>query len=735
MKKLLFTICLFFVSTFCFSQNDRIIGLIDKKLVEVNPYVPSLQTIVEYEFPNGSDGTDMAYSTTTCLFYTILDATDNPKLISFDFFGNVELVGTLTLPGGTVYTCESIAYDQVNDKMYISGSLNGVDFFSESLMTVDIENAQCEFATSLIFENGNREDMDNMVIHNEILYFNDGLSLNNPDMTDYYSFSVNNLDNTTPLFHYHRETYDGTSDVAYFNDKLYMPNLDFDLLVQDPLNPPNENLGTTHTSNDYNGARIRGFEYIEDLTLYNYNDDIGLDTILCGGGEIEINLEATELSILWNTNETGPMVTAREEGVYFAEIYLNECLIAITDTVSLSFSEGAEETLELLFCEGNPISINNITYDVAGEYTQDMTTSDGLCDSTLFINLVAEDPNFIDEYIELCEGETYIIGDSTYTEPGSYFTVFPSVFDCDSIIYTQLTVSMNSEELIELFECMNGMVEVNGIVYDQSGMYEQAFTNARGCDSTLYISVDISSTVVLNESYTLCENGILSIYDLEITEPGNYDITLSNNDICDTIVNVSVNEISVAQEFISFTLCDSETIEINNTNYTEAGSFEQSLISSDGCDSLLLIDILSLASSFSEIEKTPCPGTDIEINGILYDSPGNYTQTLINSDGCDSLLNITVTTSDIYIPNIFSPDISGNDTFKPLILCETPYYEFSVFDRWGNLVFWTNQPEASWDGNFENSGFCEQGIYTYMVKFGETEENPGVLAGDVMLLR
>jgi gliding motility-associated-like protein len=56
---------------------------------------------------------------------------------------------------------------------------------------------------------------------------------------------------------------------------------------------------------------------------------------------------------------------------------------------------------------------------------------------------------------------------------------------------------------------------------------------------------------------------------------------------------------------------------------------------------------------------------------------------------------------NVYMPNAFSPNNDGiNDLFGPGISSNYPInqYEFLIYDRWGNLLFESTNPSATWDG-------------------------------------
>ena len=59
----------------------------------------------------------------------------------------------------------------------------------------------------------------------------------------------------------------------------------------------------------------------------------------------------------------------------------------------------------------------------------------------------------------------------------------------------------------------------------------------------------------------------------------------------------------------------------------------------------------------------------------------------------------------LYIPNAFSPNGDGvNDYFQPYGQNLDPNnYELSIYDRWGQLVFYTKDMNSRWDGRVNGS--------------------------------
>ncbi len=93
---------------------------------------------------------------------------------------------------------------------------------------------------------------------------------------------------------------------------------------------------------------------------------------------------------------------------------------------------------------------------------------------------------------------------------------------------------------------------------------------------------------------------------------------------------------------ISQQLCQGDSIFFNDKWIKESGINQQNLTSSNGCDSILTLDILVLDSIKTNLQLSICQGDTIEINQIKYSTQGLFIQNLTSSSGCDSTLYIRV---------------------------------------------------------------------------------------------
>jgi len=90
------------------------------------------------------------------------------------------------------------------------------------------------------------------------------------------------------------------------------------------------------------------------------------------------------------------------------------------------------------------------------------------------------------------------------------------------------------------------------------------------------------------------------------------------------------------------------------------------------------------------------------------------------------------------LPTAFTPNNDNkDDTYYPLIVpgCNITGYSFSIFNRWGQLVFFSQDPTGRWDGKFGGVP-ADLGTYMYYLKYNSGLNNTvHELKGDVTLIR
>ena len=150
---------------------------------------------------------------------------------------------------------------------------------------------------------------------------------------------------------------------------------------------------------------------------------------------------------------------------------------------------------------------------------------------------------------------------------------------------------------------------------------------------------------------------------------------------------------------------------------------------------------------FSEIGKIDAP----TIFSFLHQPPidrglaGCYAVTAIDSVGNESVFSniFCVDNCPIYnLPNTFTPNGDGfNDLFRPFPFCFIDRVEFQVFNRWGQLIFESNDPDLNWNGRNLQGQELAEGVYYYNCRVYEQRvtnnniTNSLQLSGYIELLR
>lgn len=115
---------------------------------------------------------------------------------------------------------------------------------------------------------------------------------------------------------------------------------------------------------------------------------------------------------------------------------------------------------------------------------------------------------------------------------------------------------------------------------------------------------------------------------------------------------------------------------------------------------------------------------------------GNYNVTLANAcqSASDDVFLRLVSCCDVFVPNVFSPNFDGrNDSFQSFSDCEFPSFDLKIFNRWGALIYQTNDQYAAWDGRFKGQD-AQEGVYVWMMQYNDGVEEQ-LRSGSVTLVK
>jgi gliding motility-associated-like protein len=149
---------------------------------------------------------------------------------------------------------------------------------------------------------------------------------------------------------------------------------------------------------------------------------------------------------------------------------------------------------------------------------------------------------------------------------------------------------------------------------------------------------------------------------------------------------------------------------------------------------------LSARSAGVDYEWSPVTGLDNPSSPtptVTISTDIQYLIKITPSDGCkivDTLLVKVGTEDKIFVPTAFTPNDNGiNDRLRPLSRLGSIQY-FRVYNRWGNLVFQTNEIGEGWDGRYK--GVLQPAdTYTWFLLGVKPNGEPVKQTGKTLLIR
>jgi len=520
-----------------------------------------------------------------------------------------------------------------------------------------------------------------------------------------------------------------------------------------------------HTGPACAGSNFGAQAGASGILVYNYQvpspgspPNLGPDTLICDGALLELAPDSTYSSYLWSTGATTPTITISTPGTYWLDVpsgcnFARDSIVVGIIPISLDLGP------DLAHCFGDssfiqaPLGFTSYTWSNSltntsfytqnpGWYQLEVTNMEGCtAQDSIEISILPADTSF--QTLSLCIGSTYSFYGQIISSAGNYLSTLSNQNGCDSLVF--LTVLMEADtSYVSVAICSDSILSFNGLSLNQSGQYEVHLNNQNGCDSMVVLDLTVFPIPVVTVADTfVCANTCVQIipsgaFNYFWSEPQNQDGSL--------------------------TVCPSLT-----SSYSVVG------VDQNGCQSIPVVATV-------QIDPIPVPNFYINPDQVEIDDPtiliynvtpgnlqhtwnmngstfvsnassfpfqlpfeeGTYSITLIsNTDiGCVDSLTLTASVMNniaVYIPNAFTPDGQEfNNTFYPVFTTGfIPLnYSFTIFNRWGEEIFSSQDPNAFWDGAMSDGTHCPDGTYNYMVSFQEkSKEEPQTILGFVHLIR
>jgi len=276
--------------------------------------------------------------------------------------------------------------------------------------------------------------------------------------------------------------------------------------------------------------------------------------------------------------------------------------------------------------------------------------------------------------VSICEGATYFAGGSYQTVSGKYDDTLLSVSGCDSIIRTNLLVL--PKPVVDL-----------------------------GQDRGLCIGQPITLTPGSFASY-LWQDGT-TLNDFVISDIGTYWVSVTDSYNCQA----------------------ADTLVIKNIFPLPAHFLPQK-------DSICQYEKLTLTTNDNYQDYLWSTGST---QPYIVAGPGKYILIVKDDNGCEGSDTINILQKNcrtgVYIPTAFTPNNDQlNDVFRAKVYGDIILFNLRVYNRFGELVFATNNAQQGWDGNVKGAA-ADGGVFVWLCSYQLPGNQPVTEKGAITLIR
>lgn len=262
-----------------------------------------------------------------------------------------------------------------------------------------------------------------------------------------------------------------------------------------------------------------------------------------------------------------------------------------------------------------------------------------------------------------------------------------------------------------------------------------------------------------------------------VSTEGEYSIKATTSEGCEATDTIKVKQFAVPVAGLDKNpnLCFGEvrTLDAGNFNSYEwntgesartiqvsgVGVYAVTVTDTHGCigsDTAAIKAIVPLPTGFLPADTTICSYRPIALmplkdyasylwnNGAITKSitvsqPGVYWLQVTDANTCigkDTIvLNLVNCVQGFFVPNAFTPNKDGrNDDFKPFLFGPVDQYEFTVYNRAGEVVFKSYEVNEGWNGNYKGVP-QDSGLFVWICKYRFSGEKGKAERGTVMLLK
>ncbi len=373
-------------------------------------------------------------------------------------------------------------------------------------------------------------------------------------------------------------------------------------------------------------------------------------------------------------------------------------------------------------CKGDTVFFGGFSITNAGFFQVNGFAVDG-CDSITSLTIEIVQPTYANLFGEICDGEEFTLGDFTTTESGTHEIILENIDGCDSIITLELTEGNNIEENISASICEGEFFHYGSFSTDQEGPHELFLENSLGCDTVVHISLDVNEIPEAYYLISICDGDEYTDYGLNISESSIQEIQVEATGECDSLITIDIEVSETIQVFQELHLCESDTIIFKDLEITEAGNFTTSVINQVGCDSIFSIMVTKGESTTALIERVLCHGEIFEFGDFSTSSSIEFDTSIVNDAGCDSIISFDIKFLE-EIKEVEYQTICDGDVieFGEYYYGEEGIFEISLLNQDGcDSIIQLNLSITEQPTDFRVANICPGELFNYGTIYSEEE--------------
>jgi len=145
-----------------------------------------------------------------------------------------------------------------------------------------------------------------------------------------------------------------------------------------------------------------------------------------------------------------------------------------------------------------------------------------------------------------------------------------------------------------------------------------------------------------NISIEVCDNYTVPSGNNTHTETGIYTDVIPNTEGCDSIITINLTINTATSSIININECDGYTSPSGNEVYLTSGVYNDVIANTMGCDSLITINLTLNNQTSSTINITECESYTLPSGSNTYNESGTYFDVIPNANNCDSVITINL---------------------------------------------------------------------------------------------